>query len=116
MTDKEFNYNKVIETITKEKEDELLPDKIILEFDNSISFTKEEYQEIIKLCEGKELYILVTNNHEKSIVEDLLTDNIHVIDFTSEFSSTSNYLDVDGIHLNEDGNQALILKIKESIN
>ncbi len=116
VTDKEFNYNKVIETITKEKEDELLPDKIILEFDNSISFTKEEYQEIIKLCEGKELYILVTNNHEKSIVEDLLTDNIHVIDFTSEFSSTSNYLDVDGIHLNEDGNQALILKIKESIN
>ncbi len=112
VTDKEFTYDKVIESI---KNEELLPDNIILEFDNSISFTKEEYQEIISLCQNKKLYIVVTNNHEKDIVEELVSDNVVLIDLSNMFSSTSDYLDIDGIHLNEKGNIELSKLLKDNI-
>ncbi len=112
ITDKEFTYEKVIESI---KNEELLPNNIILEFDNSISFNKEEYQEIINLCQNKKLYIVVTNNHEKNIMKELVSDNVVLIDLSNMFSSTSDYLDIDGIHLNENGNIELSKILKNNI-
>lgn len=101
-TDKNYTYDKLIGDITKQVEDGTLSHNVLFAFDNSMALTQKEYEELVKLCEGHNIYIVVSNNLNLNLGE-----NVKIIDFYKEIKSHTNYLMVDGIHLTEEGNIAL---------
>lgn len=104
------SYKELIDTLNKNN----LTHKLVFVFDNSIKFTLNEYKEILDICKDKEIYILVTDKYQAEILKGF--ENINIIDFYNELSSNPTYLMSDGIHLTNEGNNALNNKLKEILN
>ncbi len=111
ITDKSFDVSKLKEKIKEAIDNNTLTHKLLFVFDESAKLTTEDYQAIINLCEGSEIYIV--NATENKINVD--AENVTILDFYSEIKSHDNYLMVDNIHLSNEGNNALSKFIKDNI-
>ena len=110
-TNKDFNYKLLKDQITQDIENKTLTNKIVFMFDKSTVFSLSEYQDLIELCKGHEIYFLSMDN----LLENKDYENVSVIDFYKEINSSSEYLMVDKIHLTEKGNNRLKEVLVESI-
>ena len=98
ITNNDFNYESLKEEIINSKNSDTLPYKIVFIFDKSINITDEEMNNIIKLCDNHEIYIVSNKKYDKA----------GTIDFYKEIEDNSEYLMADKIHLSESGNKALV--------
>ena len=110
----EFNYETLKEKIDSEIKNNSLTHNIVFAFDNTVSLNKTQYEELIKLCSGHNIYILSVNENSFNILSQIDYENVTIIDFYNEIQN-NNYLLIDKIHLNEEGNKALNEIIKNSI-
>lgn len=104
ITDKDFNYNNLKKEIKKEIKDNTLNHNVVFLFDNTINISKKEYDSLIKLCNGHNIYIVSTDKKLSNVKFD--DDNVKYINIYSEIKNL-NYLAPDNIHLNRDGNTYL---------
>ena len=73
---------------------------MILVFDNTINLREKDYKKIIKLLNGKNVYIVTTSD----------IDNVNIIKF-----NYSKYTIFDNIHLSNKGNRELFNKIANTL-
>ena len=106
IINKDFNSESLINDIKTKLTNKELTNRIIFLFDNSAHLTNKEYNEIIKLLENKEVYIV--------LLEDKKIEGATTIDFYKELSINNNYLRIDNIHLTKEGNIALAKMIIET--
>ena len=113
ITNKNFNYNSLKKEIKKDIKDNTLNHNVVFLFDNSVNISKKEYNDLIKLCNGHNIYIISTDKKLSKIKFD--DDNVKYINIYSEIKDL-NYLAPDKIHLNKDGNKYLGNLLNEVIN
>lgn len=113
ITNKNFNYNSLKKEIKKEIKDNTLNHNVVFLFDNSVNISKKEYNNLIKLCDGHNIYIISTDKKLSNIKFDY--ENVRYINVYSEIKDL-NYLTPDNIHLNKEGNEYLGNLLNEVIN
>ena len=106
----EYSYETLKASIQKAINDKTLTHKIVFTFDANFNLTLSQYNELIELCTDHQLYMIFTNQNEFET-----KDNVEIIDFYKEIKLHKNYLMSDKIHLTKEGNQALSLLIKETL-
>ena len=102
IIDQDFTYKSLNNTLKDKK----VSDNIIFMFDKKADITKKEYNNLIETYKDKNIYIIDTTNSLK-----FNNDNVKVINFKLK----DKYTMVDGIHLTDDGNKALLDLIKNNI-
>jgi hypothetical protein len=95
----DYNY----ETIKELLSDASISNNIVLVFDNNIGISYNQYQELIKNNENKNIKVITTD-------ENIKTNNENIYYF-----NTNNKKSLDDIHLNDEGNNELFNLIKEII-
>ncbi len=113
ITNKDFNYNSLKKEIKKEIKDNTLNHNVVFLFDNSVNISRKEYNNLIKLCDGHNIYIISTDKKLSNIKFDY--ENVRYINVYSEIKDL-NYLTPDNIHLNKEGNEYLGNLLNEVIN
>ena len=101
----QLDFNKLKELITNDIKQNRLNKKLVFIFDKDNNYTKEEYEEIIKICKNNNIYILNTNNIS------IEQENVKLINF----NITKSDLMDDGIHLKNETNKKMINIIIENI-
>lgn len=110
IINKEFNYEMLKKEIEKAINNKSLTHRIVFAFDNSINISLLEYQDLINLCNGHEIYILSLNDNVVTF------EDVTIIDFNQEIENNSEYLMADKIHLTDKGNKALSEILKNILN
>ena len=87
-----------------------LTNNLVFIFDNTLILTKEEYQDIVRVCKDRNINIITTKN-----IPLKEQDNLHIIDLTEELKKHENYLSPDRIHLSKEGNIYLVDLINDLI-
>lgn len=98
-----YDFDMLKQDIKEAINNDSLNYKVVFAFDNSLNLKKTEYQELVELCDGYEVYIVSISND----VNGLLNNNVSIIDFYSEILNNNEYLMADKIHLTKEGNMAL---------
>ena len=105
VMDKDFNYNKLIESIKNNKPNY----KVVFVFDNSFEISNSQYKNISSLLKDNKLYVVRFNN------TNIKLDDIEIIDLYKEIDKNNDYLMVDNIHLTDKGNKKLMELINKKI-
>ena len=84
----------------------------MLAFDNSTVISTKEYQELIDLCKDSKIYIVSSGKPLDSLGN---YDNVTIINFYNKIKKNKDYLLADGIHLTEQGNEALNKLLNETL-
>lgn len=108
-----ISFKELKKNIENDIKNKSINHNIVFLFDNSFKLTTKEYNEIIKLCNSYNIYIISLNSNINS--NNITNDNVKVIDFYKEIKN-NNYLMPDNTHLNNNGNTALNTILKEIIN
>lgn len=108
-----ISFKELKKNIENDIKNKSINHNIVFLFDNSFKLTTKEYNEIIKLCNSYNIYIVSLNSNINS--SNIINDNVKVIDFYKKIKN-NNYLMPDNIHLNSNGNKALNNILKEIIN
>ena len=108
-----ISFKELKKNIENDIKNKSINHNIVFLFDNSFKLTTKEYNEIIKLCNNYNIYIVSLNSNINS--SNIINDNVKAIDFYKEIKN-NNYLMPDNIHLNSNGNKALNNILKEIIN
>ena len=108
-----ISFKELKKNIENDIKNKSINHNIVFLFDNSFKLTTKEYNEIIKLCNSYNIYIVSLNSNINS--SNIINDNVKAIDFYKEIKN-NNYLMPDNIHLNSNGNKALNNILKEIIN
>ena len=108
IIDSNFTYNSLKNELNRRIESNTLTNNIIFIFDNTLSLTKEEYQDIIDICKNKKITIITTKK-----LTNLDQENIEIININNEIKKHNNYLSPDKIHLTKEGNTYLSKIIKK---
>ena len=108
-----ISFKELKKNIENDIKNKSINHNIVFLFDNSFKLTTKEYNEIIKLCNSYNIYIVSLNSNINS--SNIINDNVKVVDFYKEIKN-NNYLMPDNIHLNSNGNKALNNILKEIIN
>lgn len=114
-TNKDYNFKSIKADLEKDIKENNITNQIVLAFDDSSTMTKEELDEIIKLCENQKLYIVSTSKKMNELLSETNNENIIVLDFYKEMKNHSEYLMPDKIHLTESGNNALSNILKNNL-
>ena len=101
----ELEFSKLKELITADIKQNRLNKKLVFVLDKDNNYTKDEYEEIIKICKNNNIYILNTNNI------NIQYKNVKLIDY----NITKSDLMDDGIHLKEESNIKMINIISNNI-
>lgn len=115
IIDNGFNYNSLKNKILEDKNNNMLTHNVVLVFDSTFKINFSEYEDIINLCEDRNI-IIVSSNKDIKELNSLKRDNVVVIDMYNEIQSNNNYLMADRIHLTEKGNQKMADLIKKEYN
>ncbi len=103
----DFTYDSLKMELEETIQNKSLTNRIVLAFDGSINFSKMQYQDLIKLCNGHEIYILAMDRQAYDNLLSLNDNSVTVINFYQELLANDNYLMADKVHLTNDGNIAL---------
>lgn len=106
-----FSFETLKTEISNSKEKNTLSHKIVFAFDKDLDLSVENYQELIKLCNGHKIYIVAVNKN----LTKLDSENVYIIDFYSELKINTDYLLADNKHLSEKGNKQLINLINNKL-
>lgn len=112
---KEYSFETIKEEIQKEIEHNTLSNQLVFVFDKTLSFSKEEIEEIASLCQKQNLYFISVAKEGNEMDLSHLK-NVTIIPFYDEEKENTDYYRADNIHLNENGKKALINLLKEKIN
>ncbi len=117
---KDYNYNSLKSDIEESITNGTLNYKVVFVFDDTNTLNLDQYRELIELCKEHKIYILISTNNAysifNSIADNPLGDNVVFINFYEELIKESKYLLADKIHLSDEGNDALVQKLKVEIN
>lgn len=108
VIDKDFSYKSLISQIKNKIKDKSLSHNVVLVFNSQMKLSKSQYKELIKLCSDYNLYVTLLDS-------GVSLDGIKSIDFYKEIKKNKNYIKFDGVHLTNDGNEALVKIIKSSL-
>lgn len=114
IINKDFTYKSLKSEIEQALKNNAITNKIVLAFDNTTNIKTTEYEELLKLCKDKELYIVATNTTVTNLSKKNYS-NLVVLDFTKELKKHPEYFMADGKHLSDKGNKALSKLLKENI-
>lgn len=104
------NDNKSINSLLKNNIDNnKLNYNIVFIFDGNINISNEEMLSLINLLDNHKIYIINISNRDFKFIKN---NDLIVLDLY-EIVKENNYLMADGIHLNNNGNNLLLNKIKE---
>ena len=111
-----FTFDTLKDRLKSDIDNKLVSNNIVFIFDSNVHFTKDELSELLKICDGYKLYLVLSDDVSSYLNEivGINTDNIVIIDFNSEIIK-NNYLMADKIHLTSEGNIALSNMLKNSI-
>lgn len=112
--DANYNYETIKNKIESEITNDTLTNKIVFVFDSSLKLSKDDYSNLINLCNNKTIYIVSTDKETTENLQSINNDNVKVIDFSKTIQD-NNYLSIDKIHLTEEGNIALSNILKEQV-
>ena len=107
ITDKEFNFKKLYDKVSKELENKTISYNVVFMFDKSLELSKEEYSKLVELCKDHKVYIV-------TLYKSIEVENATVIDFSKDINN-KDYVSFDGVHLSDTGYKALMKKIDEII-
>lgn len=107
--DKDYTYDMLYNQIENEINDGTITHKIVFAFDNTLKITKNQYEKLIRLCEGHEIYILTLSDLK------IENDDVTVIDFQKEIDNNKRYMLADNVHLSDSGNIKLSEILKNAI-
>ncbi len=105
ITDKDFSFESIKKELENSINNNTLTYKIVFMFDSLSELNNNQYQELVNICNGHEIYII--DIFDKINIDN---ENVHIIKFNS-----SNYLMVDNVHLTKEGASKLGEIIKENI-
>lgn len=114
IINKDYTYKSLKSEIEQALKNNAITNKIVLAFDNTTNIKTTEYEELLKLCKDKELYIVATNSSVTNLSKKNYS-NLVVLDFTKELKKHPEYFMADGKHLSDKGNKALSKLLKENI-
>lgn len=114
IINKDYTYKSLKSEIEQALKNNTITNKIVLAFDNTTNIKTTEYEELLKLCKDKELYIVATNTTVTNLSKKNYP-NLVVLDFTKELKKHPEYFMADGKHLSDKGNKALSKLLKENI-
>lgn len=114
IINKDYTYKSLRSEIEQALKNNAITNKIVLAFDNTTNIKTTEYEELLKLCKDKELYIVATNTTVTNLSKKNYS-NLVVLDFTKELKKHPEYFMADGKHLSDKGNKALSKLLKENI-
>lgn len=110
-----------VEILTKLSNSGKIGDPVIIEFGANGNCTQKEYQKIIELCQGKQIFWLtVPNDRIVNVNHDLFElekkyDNFHVIDWYTMTRPHPEYFVSDKVHLTAAGKKAFIQAIYDGV-
>ena len=107
ITDKEFNFKKLYDKVSKELENKTISYNVVFMFDKSLELSKEEYSKLVELCKDHKVYIV-------TLYKSIEVENATVIDFSKDINN-KDYVSFDGVHLSDTGYKVLMKKIDEVI-
>ncbi len=107
IANKEFTFKTLLDAIDEALENGQLNHKVVFVFDQNLTFSKEEYQELIGRLADYEVTFVILNSSDSKILSSVSSEKTKEIDFAQELEAHEEYLMVDKIHLTQDGNQAL---------
>ena len=99
--EEEYQYSNLLQEL-KDHLDELNYN-VVLTIDTESELKEEEYQTIISLLEGHQIYFVFV--YHKPIT--FSNENVHTINFTKQVQKNTDYLTVDYKHLSDKGKNAL---------
>ena len=111
--DSNFDFNSLRNNIETLKNDNNLNYKVAFILDGSMNLTKKEYEELINLCDGHQIYFVSLTEYMNSTLNNLI--NINIINYYNELLNHKEYLMKDNIHLTESGNIKLNELLKDSL-
>lgn len=100
IVNKNYNYDVLYNDIKKSIDNEMINYNVVFAFDKSANLSYNEYLSLINLCKDKKIYIVMFD--DKYDFSDY--ENVNVI----LFDNYNEYLMVDRVHLNDDGNKKLM--------
>ncbi len=115
ITNQDFTYEYLIETITEEINSKILAHNMVLIFDKSFKMSEDEFNNLYSLCQDNNIYILSLSSSINSYLNNEKYPNINILDFNIEISNHSEYLMADKIHLTDAGNKALKEFLKKNL-
>lgn len=103
----EYNFDVAYNELKSKVESNTLENKIVLLFDKTSNISNDEYQKIIDLCQGHEIYICDISNNNLTFENE----NVKVINFYDEIKKNKDYIIADKIHLSQKGNEEFALTL-----
>lgn len=108
VIDKDSDYETLYQELLSDKDSNYLNNQLVFIYDRFIS--EKQYQEIIHLCSSQKIYIVLFDE-----MLEQYRDDVVLIPFYQELDEHSEYYLSDGIHLSEEGKNALVKMIEESL-
>ena len=109
FSSKKYSFDKLYKEIESKIKSNSLEYKIVFVFDTSSKFTKKNYIKLVDLCKNHEVYIVNLSEEKIDI------DGVKIVNFSKELKKNPDYVMIDGVHLTDEGNVALVNKIYKAI-
>ncbi len=102
------NYDDLYNALEEKVKNKTIEGKVVLLYDESSSFTADNYLSLLTLLDGHEVYICDLTG--------IWIENVKIIPFYKELTTHEEYMMSDHKHLSEDGNNALSEMISNYLN
>ena len=111
-TKQKYDFTSLYNDIKEKIDNNNLEYRVVLLFDNDINISSSEYQKLIDLCKGHEIYICNMTNQKL----EFTNDNVKIINFYEKIKKNSDYMLDDKKTLSKKGNTALANMLDNKIN
>ena len=85
----DYNFDTLYNDIKNKVDNNTLEHRLVFMFDKKANITEDDYQKLIDLCNGHEIYICNFTNNETS----LSTDTVHVVNFADVLFNPAKNID-----------------------
>ncbi len=106
----DYDFDVLYQQIKEKVESGTLEHRVVFLFDRTAGFSSGQYEKLIGLCEGHDVYICKLDRKEYDFGEAA-----KIIDFYSTIGNNPDYLMGDGVHLSEKGNVELAEMIFKTV-
>ena len=94
--DKDFTFKTLKKSLNDKIKNNDLSHNVVFAFSKNLEITSDQYQELVELCIGHNVYVVDISNNLKLSDAQIIN-----------FKLNKNYITADGIHLSDNGNKAL---------
>ena len=106
----EYDFDTLYAQIKEKTDSGTLEHRDVFLFDRTSGFSNSQYEKLIRLCQGHDVYLCRMDKKEYEFKGD-----VKIIDFYAAVENNPDYLMGDGVHLSEKGNAALANMIGKAI-